>query len=288
MNGNSNLNAAKTAKNDEFYTYLEDVEKEMEHYKDQFEGKIVHCNCDDPSASKFHEYFKTNFDELKLKKLITTGFSVNQETWMQPVGETFDGTETETLHLINSDFRSMEIIDLMKEADYVITNPPFSLFREYVEVMIMNGQKFCILGNMNACKYAEIFPLFLMNEIWYGAGKSGSKSYWTPKGKPELKLGNSCWFTNMKHDSLNEPLNLTAEYDPAIHLPYANSDGINVDKTKDIPMDYDGTMGVPISYLDKHCPEQFKIIGLNRQPRIETEDGGMNLYTRILIKKIKS
>ena len=285
---NSNLRNAKKQKNDEFFTQLSDIEKELKHYKAHFKGKTVYCNCDDARESNFFRYFFLNFKELGLKKLICTGYKEGGKGILLTT-ECGDADEdgiigNNELNVTemngDGDFRSDECIELLKESDIVVTNPPFSLFREYVAQLEEYGKKYLIIGNSNAITYKEIFPLIKENKMWLGAtGFSTDMVFAVPKGtvvplaykeKAErmgyvgdyTRLGNSCWFTNLPHSKRNEELILVERYSADKYPKYDNYDAINVDKTKDIPMDYEGVMGVPITFLDKYCPEQFEIIGL--------------------------
>ena len=289
MRNNGNLNKAKAAKNDEFYTRLEDIEKELKHYTEHFKGKVVYCNCDDANRSNFFKYFSTNFQKLGLKKLITSGLKDNG-TGVVAIqkGDDID------IYDGNGDFRSEECIEFLKEADIVVTNPPFSLFREYVAQLMQYGKKFLIIGNGNAVTYKEIFPYIKDNKMWIGASKGigGKFSFIVPNDYDNkfvyeengVRLGqinNACWFTNLEHNKRNEELILYKHYNPTEYPKYDNTDAIEVSKVAEIPMDYESICGVPISFLDKYCPNQFRIIGLDR-PSIN----GKIMYRRILIQKI--
>ena len=275
MAKNSNLHAAKAAKNDEFYTQIGDVEREMFHYKDHFRDKIVFCNCDDPDWSAFWRYFHLNFEFLGLKKLIATHYDPVAPTYKLEYmgGNDTDisvGVRTELSE--NGDFRSPECLELLDECDIVCTNPPFSLFREYVAILMEHGKKFVIIGNKNVITYKEIFPYIRDDKLWIGS-KSMGGSLWfrTPDGFENksdkivdgIKLTEvpCCWFTNLDHARRHEKLVLYRTYDPEKYPKYDNYDAINVDKVVDIPMDYFEHIGVPISFLDKYCPEQFEIVG---------------------------
>ncbi len=337
MAGNKNLHSAKDAKKDEFYTQLNDISNELKHYKKHFQGKIVLCNCDDPYESNFFKYFALNFNFLGLKKLICTCWDgspiTSKELDLFPDEPkengrsrfaykveltkvedlTGDGaTDLDDVKLFlgknkpalleeHGDFRSKECIELLKEADIVITNPPFSLFREYVAQLMEYDKKFIIIGSMNAITYKEIFPLIKDNKIWLGYGFSGGNAFfYTPyssnygegvlmKDSGLVKFRNCCWFTNLDHDKRHYPLDLYKRYTSEEYPKYDNYEAINVNKTADIPMDYDGVMGVPISFLEKYCPEQFEILGLDdhrvkwrgRGPDL----GGKCIYRRIIIRK---
>ena len=312
MAGNKSLGAARLAKEDEFYTQLTDVEKEMRHYRKHFRDKTVFCNCDDPFESNFFKYFVLNFNRLGLKKLIATCYAsspvantqlslfditgteegkqnkaykavvtkVYDKTGdggidMFDVAELFKTGENELTELLgDGDFRSEECLELLKEADIVVTNPPFSLFREYIAVLQDNNKHFIVIGNQNAITYKEIFPLLRDNKVWLG-DKSGDMAfmvpgyyearetrYWEDKaGQKWRSLGNICWFTNLDIKKRHEELILVKRYDPEFHLKYVNYDAINVDKVSDIPFDYAGVMGVPITFMDKYNPDQFEILG---------------------------
>ena len=295
MQNNGNLNKAKAAKNDEFYTILEDIEKELEHYTEYFKGKVVYCNCDDANRSNFFKYFSTNYQKLGLKKLITSGLK-KDGTGVVAIqkGDDID------IYDGNGDFRSEECIEFLKEADIVVTNPPFSLFREYVAQLMQYGKKFLIIGNGNAVTYKEIFPYIKDNKMWIGASKGmggkamefvvDEKFYDATKGTVN-KIENGkcyvgvmmcCWFTNLEHKKRNDELILYKHYNPTEYPKYDNTDAIEVSKVAEIPMDHEGVCGVPISFLDKYCPNQFRIVGLDR-PSIN----GKIMYRRILIQKIK-
>ncbi len=276
---NKNLHSAKKEKNDEFYTQLSDIEKELKHYKEYFKGKTVLCNCDDPRISNFFHYFSYNFKYFGLKKLITTCyknqnadlFSQNNSekaVYLEYTGERNGGNiptpeEIGIQQLKNDgDFRSKECIELLKQADIVVTNPPFSLFREYVAQLIEYNKKFLIIGNLNAITYKEIFNLIKENKIWLGISPR-NMVFSNSEGK--LVMINSVWFTNLEHKKRNEPLILYRTYrgNESKYPKYDNYDAINVDKVNDIPADYDGCMGVPITFFAKYNPEQFEIIGVS-------------------------
>lgn len=319
--GNSQLSAAKKAKNDEFYTRMTDIEHELVHYRDHFKGKVVLCNCDDPFESNFFKYFALNFNPLGLKKLIATCYSgspiaggeyqpslfdddVDENTGrhrraykavvnvfrdttgdggldMDDIRNLLDSGENELTELHGDgtygagDFRSKECLELLDEADIVVTNPPFSLFREYVATLMDYDKKFVIVGNQNAITYKEAFPLLRDDRLWLGYNKV--KEFVVPsadhpergnivtdgKGGLIAKFGNICWYTNLDIDKRHEDLILYRRYkeDPSRYPKYDNYDAIEVSKVKDIPEDYYGVMGVPITFMDKYNPEQFEIIG---------------------------
>lgn len=319
MAKNNNLHTAKTAKNDEFYTMLTDIEKEMRYYKDFFKGKVVYCNCDDARESNFFKYFSLNFEFLGLKKLITTGYkSDGKGVVLVYEGDKNGNRRVDNEEIVvkelngDGDFRSEECIEYLKECDVVVTNPPFSLFREYVKQLMDYGKKFIIIGEQNALTYKEIFPLIKDNKIWWGKSiHSGDRKFYVPdnyplnastcgideNGKRFVNVKGIRWWTNVKEVINNEPLDLYKRYSFEDYPKYDNYDAINVDKTCDIPMDYDGVMGVPITFLDKYCPTQFEIIGLMSGAKdsslINGNDGrakfyinGKGVYARILIRKI--
>ena len=285
---NNNLQTAKKSKKDEFYTQLSDIEKELRHYKDHFRGKVVYCNCDDPRVSNFFHYFSYNFEQLGLKKLIATCyksqntdlFSENnseQAVYLEYYGDTNqnhspDREEIDVKPLDgNGDFRSEESIKLLKQADIVVTNPPFSLFREYVAQLVEYDKEFLIIGNKNCITYKEVFRLIKENKIWLG-NRNINQDMWFvlpdeadkwEKIEDDKKVQHimGCWFTNMDVSKRHENLILYKQYNSEEYPTYANYDAINVDKVADIPVDYDGAMGVPITFLDKYNPEQFEIVG---------------------------
>lgn len=300
MSQNRNLHKAKSNKKDEFYTQLSDIENELRHYRDHFQGKVVYCNCDDPYVSNFFTYFSRNFDLLGLKRLVTTCYK-NQQMHMFSQHDTeraiyleYDGTKNATgvpsvdeigVHPLSGDgdFRSAECIELLKQADIVVTNPPFSLFREYVPQLVEHDKKFLIIGHQNAITYKEIFPLIKEDNIWLGhaqqaitmlfdvpkefademvATRNEGSSYVIVDGVVKSKMRNAKWFTNLDHKKRHEELILYKRYTPEEYPHYDNYDAIEVSKTKEIPYDWPGAMGVPISFLDKHNPDQFEIKGL--------------------------
>jgi len=287
---NTNLTQAKKNKKDEFYTQLTDIERELNHYKKHFKGKVVYCNCDDPRVSNFFHYFSYNFEKLGLKKLITTCYrNENLNVYSQNASNhsiklEYEGDkngnnmpdieEIGVKHLDgDGDFRSDESIELLKQADIVVTNPPFSLFREYVSQLIEHDKKFIIVGHQNAISYREIFKLIKENKMWLGYGFKGGAShfinihyedYATASDKKDgmIRVSGVVWFTNLDISKRHEDLILYKNYTQDEYPVYENYDAINVDKTKDIPVDYGGAMGVPITFLNKHNPEQFEILGL--------------------------
>ena len=265
---NSNLTNAKKAKNDEFYTQLTDIEKEMRYYKPFFKDKVVYCNCDDARESNFFKYFSMNFEHLGLKKLISTGYKENGKGVVlvyegdKNGNRIVDDSEIVVSELEgNGDFRSAECIEFLKQADVVVTNPPFSLFREYVKQLMEFGKKFLIIGNKNALTYKEIFSYIKTNELWLGI--TNPDEYRLPNGNITQSVKGLCrWFTNLENKKRNEEIDLYRKYNETDYSKYENYDAIEVSKVADIPMDYDGAMGVPITFLDKYCPTQFEIVGL--------------------------
>ena len=286
---NSNLGAAKRAKNDEFYTQLTDIEKELRHYRKHFKDATVLCNCDDPFESNFFKFFVLNFKRLGLKKLIATCYegsavaeyrdgkakpykavvtTVHDTTGdggvdMEDVRNLFELGENELVELEgNGDFRSEECLALLDEADIVVTNPPFSLFREYVAVLMEHQKKFIVIGSQNAITYKEIFPLLKDDAVWFGS--THPKEFMQRNGTVK-KFGNICWFTNLDIKKRHEELILVKKYagHEDEYPTYDNYDAIEVSKVADIPLDYAGVMGVPITFLDKYNPEQFDIVGIS-------------------------
>lgn len=306
---NKNLNAAKEAKKDEFYTQLVDIENELKHYRQHFRGKTILSNCDDPYESNFFKYFANNFNAFGLKKLIATcynGSPVQGSELMIDFGDfqeepkkiayKVEITEVKDMngdgrvdladvrYLIqndknvlsilkeNGDFRSRECIELLKEADIVVTNPPFSLFREYVAQLMKFEKKFIIIGHQNAITYKEIFPLIKENKMWLGYGfKGGAAHFVSPyediatagdHRRGMIRVSGVNWFTNLEIPKRHEELILYHTYSPEEYPKYDNYDAINVNATNDIPVDYEGAMGVPITFLDKYNPSQFEILGM--------------------------
>jgi len=321
MAGNQGLNTAKTARKDEFYTQLTDIEKEMRHYRQHFQGKAVLCNCDDPFESNFFKYFVLNFNRLGLKKLIATCYAGSPITGTQlsmfdvlpetenvekntpykavvttvydktgdggvdmlDVAELFKSGENELTKLEgDGDFRSRECLELLDSADIVCTNPPFSLFREYLAVLVEHQKRFIIIGNMNAVKYKEVFPLFMKNELWLGASiHSGDRAFFVPDdyplqasgcgvdpetGRKFIRVKGVRWFTNLDIKERHEEMILFHRYNAEANPRYDNYDAIDVSSAGEIPCDYDGLMGVPISFLDKYNPDQFELLGISDLP----------------------
>lgn len=288
MAQNNSLHKAKTAKNDEFYTQLNDVAKELYYYQDHFKGKTVFCNCDDPTWSAFWKYFHLNFEPMGLKKLIATHYDKEKPTYkMEYEGGDDNDVEVGVKTPLegNGDFRNEECLKLLEESDIVVTNPPFSLFREYIATLIEYDKKFLIIGNPNAITYKEIFPLLKDNKMWLGMkpwsqemyfGVPEERKQWLIENKKEgsayvirdgevLGRASTIWFTNLDHKKRHEKLILWKQYTPKEYPKFDNYDVINVDKVAHIPCDYDGVMGVPITFFNSYNPEQFEIIeGSNR------------------------
>ena len=319
---NKNLHNAGKAKKDEFYTQLIDIEKELKHYKEQFRGKVVYCNCDDPFESNFFKYFAANFNALGLKKLITTSYTKSpiaggqlplfevkglkpkgREPFKIEITEVSDIDEDGAIDLEdvksllkcnkknsiplkgNGDFRSEECIKLLEQADIVVTNPPFSLFREYVAQLIEYKKKFIILGDQNAITYKEIFKLIKENKLWLGYDNNGTKWFQVPmdydiptesrkkieNGVKYFSMGRILWFTNLDTTKRHGELTLYKKYSPKEYPKYDNHDAIEVSRVLEIPMDYKGFMGVPITFVDKYNPDQFEIIGLLADKREKSD-----------------
>ncbi len=313
QSSNTNLHKAKNNKKDEFYTQLSDIENELRHYKDHFKDKVVYCNCDDPRVSNFFHYFSYNFEHLGLKKLIATCyknqdadlFSTNeseQAVYLEYTGDK-NGNSVPDANEIgvqplqgDGDFRSQESIELLQHADIVVTNPPFSLFREYVAQLIEYDKKFIIVGHQNAITYKDIFKLIKENKLWLGYGFKGGaghfintqyEDYATAGDHKEgmIRVSGVHWFTNLDIDKRHEDLILHKKYSPEEYPKYDNYDAINVDKTKDIPVDYPGHIGVPITFLDKYNPEQFELIKFRKgDDDRDLVINGKSPYFRIIIK----
>ena len=289
MASNTNLNQAARNKNDDFYTQLPDIENELKHYKSHFNDKVVYCNCDDPTVSKFFHYFSYNFKHLGLKKLITTCYR-NQELdlFSQHDAEKAikleydgfrDGDQVPNIEDIgitelegDGDFRSEECIELLKQSDIVVTNPPFSLFHEYVTQLIEYEKKFIIIGHQNAITYKEIFPLIKENKMWLGFGFKGGAAHFisnytdyataTDRKEGMIRVSGVMWYTNLDHNKRHEEMILYNRYKSEDYPHYDNYDAIEVSYTKDIPEDWPGVMGVPITFLTKYNPNQFEIVGM--------------------------
>lgn len=299
---NSDLHKAKKGKNDEFYTQFSDIERELKHYEENFKGKTIYCNCDDPSVSNFFKYFQYNFERLELKKLISSCYKT-----IESGKATFvEYKNSEKIDIItlkgDGDFRSEECIRLLNQSDIVITNPPFSLFREYVEQLIKYDKKFLIIGNINAITYKEIFKLIKENKAWLGVNMGrgisgfivpnhyelfGTETRTDEVGNRIVSTNNCLWLTNIDILKRHEDILLTKTYynNETKYNNYDNYDAINVDKTKDIPNDYSGAMGVPITFLHKYNPEQFELIRFRKgDDNKDLSINGKCPFFRILIK----
>lgn len=322
MAGNSNLNKAKNAKKDEFYTQLVDIENELKHYKEHFKGKTVLCNCDDPRVSNFFRYFVMFFDVLELKKVIATCYKnddadlFSQEATEKAVYLEYDGsikyTGEEDFAKIpckelkgNGDFRSKECIAFIEEADIVVTNPPFSLFKEFIPFLYKYNKKFLVIGNINSSTFTEIFPLIQTNKLWLGYN-SGHFWFQVPDYYEEKKtdfkieggikyrrMGNICWYTNLEIERKNEILETGKRYSESEYQKYDNFDALHISEVTNIPMDYEGIMGVPITFLTKYNPAQYKIIGKldggsenNKWDLAKPILNGAAKYKRLAIQKI--
>lgn len=318
MAGNKNLQVANKAKKDEFYTQLSDIENELRHYREHFRGKTVLCNCDDPRVSNFFHYFAYSFEQLGLKRLITTCyknqnadlFSRNaqeQAIWLEYLGDRNNNRvpDAEEIGIRplrgDGDFRSPECIELLKQADIVVTNPPFSLFREYVAQLVKYEKKFLIIGNMNAITYKDCFKLIKENQMWLGASiHSGDREFGVPSdyplhaagcridenGNKFIRVKGVRWFTNLDYKERHEDIVLYKKYTPEEYPKYDNYDAINVNKALEIPCDYEGVMGVPITFLDKYNPEQFEIVKFRKgNDEKDLSINGKCPYFRILIRR---
>lgn len=284
MPNNKDLNKAATQKKDEFYTQLSDIEKELKYYKQYFKDKTIFLNCDDPEYSNFWKYFHLNFYVFDIKKLISTHYETDKQSYKMEIIRNGSGEGQLSLPDFvktplkqNGDFRSPECIEILKEADIVITNPPFSLFREYIAQLFKYEKKFIIIGNINAVKYKEIFPYFKDNKIWLGKSiHSGDREFAVPdsyplkaagyrideNGKKYIRVKGVRWFTNLEYDKRTEDIILYKKYSPEEYPKYINFDAIDVSKISEIPLDYNGLMGVPVTFIDYYNPNQFEIIGI--------------------------
>ena len=321
---NSNLHKAKKQKNDEFYTQLTDVERELKHYRKHFKDKVVYCNCDDPRISSFFHFFSYQFEGLGLKRLIAACYkSLERDLFSRHDSEQaiyleYDGDRKGTkvpdvedigikYFTYDGDFRNTECIDLLKQVDIVVTNPPFSLFREYVTQLIEHDKKFLIIGDQNAITYKEIFKYMKENKLWLGIDNGGTKWFQVPMdyeiatetrikiedGKKYFSKGSIMWFTNLDHSKRHEEIILYKKYAPEEYPKFDNYDAINVNKVAEIPVDYAGAMGVPITFMDKYNPDQFEIMGIDRYIEDNPNYGhrfsinGKEIYARIIIKNKK-
>ncbi len=341
MSDNSPLHLARRQKRDEFYTQLSDIENELRHYKEHFQGKVVYCNCDDPYESNFFKYFAANFHALGLKKLIATGYADSpiqgeqlaldeikglKKNGVRPYRtdiiqvRDFDGDGAVGLSDVeyllrnyssaadflagSGDFRSEESIGLLKQADIVVTNPPFSMFREYVAQLMEHGKHFLILADQNAVTYKEIFNYIREDRLWLGNDNGGTKWFRVPEdydiktesrkkyenGIKYISMGRIGWYTNLDIAKRHEDILLFKKYDPEEYPKYDGYDIINVDRVADIPVDYEGVMGVPITFLDKYNPAQFEILGIANSARwigyeCYTLIRGKKIYNRLLIRR---
>lgn len=297
MNKNNSLklNNAKNVKNDEFYTQFIDIEKELKHYEKTFKNKIVYCCCDDYEISNFTKYFELNFDRLQLKKLISTCFNIKGKgkfSVRKNNGQILQGFLKD-----NGDFRSYEVIELLKEADIIVTNPPFSLFREFIDILIDSKKDFLVIGNSNAITYKNCFNYIMNNKMWLG--QNCVRWFINTKGNL-VEAVRSFWFSNINHQKRNTKMPLSKKYNSKDYIAYDNYKAIEVSKSKDIPFDYSGIMGVPITFLDKYNPQQFEIIGADYQVKsgeliaIKRSEwngkvdrayiNGKRLYSRIFIR----
>jgi len=324
---NRYLTKAKNAKNDEFYTILTDIERELKHYKRHFRNKVVFCNCDDPRVSNFFHYFSYNFEKLGLKRLITTCYKnqnpnlFSQHDTEKAIYLKYEGDKNQNkvpdpeeigIKQLkeDGDFRSKESIELLKQANIVVTNPPFSLFREYVAQLMEYNKKFLIVGTWNAITYKEIFPLIKENKIWIGINSNrnfsgfivpkhytlhGTEARIDENGNRIVSTNNTCWFTNLDNAKRHEELILYKKYNPKEYPTYDNYNAIEVSNTNDIPIDYKGVMGVPITFMNKYNPKQFEIVGCSYsygEPKgyhINGKDfsvsvNGKQIYKRLFIK----
>ncbi len=326
MAGNSNLHMSRAGKTDEFYTQLSTIEDELRHYRKYFEGKIIFCNADDPAVgedgtdrfgdgqggytSNFFRYFQLNFQHLGIKKLITTHYVADGPSYKFEIVSNDKGEQVGIPDYVktplegNGDFRSPECLELLAECDIVVTNPPFSLMKEYLPLMVNSGKQFLILGNMNHAIISEIFHYFMTDKVWLGYN-SGHFWFRVPdyyeekqtdfkideQGQKWRRMGNICWFTNMDIDKRHQPLDLFRHYSAESYPKYDQYDAINVNRTTDIPEDYNGIIGVPITFLDKHSPEQFELLGVDRYIKDNPHYGhrftinGKETYARILIRR---
>lgn len=332
MARNADLNKAGRNKKDEFYTQLTDIEKEMRYYTEHFKGKVIFCNCDDPETSNFWRFFDLNFERLGIKRLIATHYETEKPSYkLELFIDELTGERriVKTQLVQNGDFRSPECIELLKQSDLVITNPPFSLFREYVAQLIEYKKQFLIIGNINAITLKEIFPLIMKNKMWLGASiHSGDREFRVPDyypleaasyrvdadGNKYIRVKGVRWYTNLDYRERHDDLPLFRMYSAKEYPHYDNYDAINVNSTNDIPCDYFGVMGVPITFIDKYNPDQFMIIGIAKRgagdPALKTkvytrddypnysdlnatpvlfDKNGMpyNTYPRLLIRRIK-
>lgn len=294
MQENNKLLNARTEKNDEWYTQYEDIEKEINHYTPQFENKTVYCNCDDYRWSNFFKYFKDNFNTLKLKKLISTNYNIGDGAYKAE----YDGTNLIISKLNgNGDFRNEESLNILTQSDIIVTNPPYSLVKEFIPLLIKLNKQFLIIATQNAVSYKEIFPLLKNNQIKWGY----NCVRWFITDENQLKEGSrSSWYTNLEIENTNKQITFKKQYSPELYPKYDNYDAIEVTRTKEIPDNYYGIMGVPITFLEKYNPEQFEIIDINPHFFLTIKQGNpkpkqlslkshniKDPYARILIKRIQ-
>ena len=281
MSGNKNLQAARNTRNDEFFTRLSDIEAELPYYKEHFRGRTVYCNCDHPETSNFWRFFQAHFEDYGLKHLTATFKAPDA---YQATIERRDGGAVRSRHQLaeGGDFQSPECVGLLQQADIVVTNPPFSLWREYAALLMEYQKRFLIIGPMNVITYKEVFPLLQGNRLWLG--NTAVKSFLTPGGAVR-KVGNVFWYTNLDCAKRHTPLPLYCRYSPELYPKYVNYDAIEVGRIDKIPGDYTGAMGVPISFLTRYCPEQFEILGLSSTTAAHIPDdlpkhlkGGIRFY----------
>ncbi len=308
MRTNDELYRASQAKHDEFYTQIYDIERELPKYSNYFTGRKILCPCDEPYTSSFVKHFAENFDAYNLAKLTVTCYSLVTPSCSERTPGDFAVRALNG----NGDFRSPECIDLLKEADIVVTNPPFSLFREFMALLMQHGKQFIIMCSINALTCRDIFPLIMQNRIWLGHSIHGGDVKFTvpddypldalvcgldEDGRKFIRVKGVRWLTNLDHGCRNSDIILSRSYDPELYPRYDNYRAIEVSRTKDIPRDYYGVMGVPITFLDKHNPEQFEILGITeknspfRKKSAQKADraylNGKRLYARILIRRLK-
>ena len=308
MSNNVSLNRSKTYINDEFYTLLSDIEAEVYNYRQNFVGKSVYCNCDDPRVSKFWEFFHMHFTDLGITQLTATFYSDDCDTYrFEYSGGDDSDISCGTMYDLygNGDFRNANCIELLKDHDIIVTNPPFSLFHDYIHILMYYNKSFLFLSNMNAVTYRDFFPLLRDGKVWFGVNngdmsfkvpdytKPRSTRFWIDDtGQKWRSIGNSCWFTNMDFEKHHTLFTSDASYDPAKYRFYDDGSALNVNRVEDIPMDYNGPMGVPITFLTKHNPEQFRILGLANSSgyigdfKCITRIDRKKIYNRVIIQRI--
>ena len=301
MSKNDNLRRAKAARQDEFYTQLTDIEHELKHYREHFRDKVVFCNCDDPEYSNFWRYFNNNFEFLGLRRLVATHYEGEGPSYMLEMYRDENGVHSDIKTLQgNGDFRSDECIALLKQSDIVVTNPPFSLFREFITQLFHYEKAFLIIGNKNAVSYKNVFPLLKENKMWLGYNAGNGSMYFSNQINGQAtKSVPSYWYTNLDIQKRHEALILYKRFSPEEYPRYDNYDAIEVSTVKEIPMDYEGVMGVPVSFVNKHSPTQFQILGVSEQCGVGLSDGlwhadckikhplinGRKIYSRLFIQR---